>query len=154
MTLKEVMMQEVDYSRALLGASRYDFILKYGRDCVAQPLPKRYRRGMPRACFYNARRRALKSKVLRYAEGFGMMPAVPILIHHAWLVDRDDRVIDVTWNLPETHQYFGLVIEKEEQGRWLGENWGGSLLDDWKNHWKFFADYEQHVAVDRGISVH
>lgn len=64
-------------------------------------------------CFYNCQRLASYSGY-RYFEGYalGIIP-----VHHAWLVDGKDRIIDPTWILKEEEEesadYFGIEIPIE-----------------------------------------
>jgi hypothetical protein len=110
-----------------------EFLLRNGRKFVSQAKPRRYKMRTPKFCFYNSRRLVTRSRgALRYAEGYAASPEVPILIHHAWAVDSEDRVIDVTLQNYDTRvsrsattQYFGIVFPKEVWPRDGGE----SMLD-------------------------
>ncbi len=87
------------------------FIMAHGADHIAQRKPKAFRRGKPKYCFRNAAHLALEHDELRYVEGFGLRTDLfPIL--HAWCIDPDDRVIDITWTDPETCYYRGVVIAR------------------------------------------
>lgn len=72
-----------------------DFVAQFGTTCFPQELPKKYKKGKPRACFYNSMHLAV-SQGLIYVEGYASAGILPIL--HGWCVDPDDHemVIDVT----------------------------------------------------------
>jgi hypothetical protein len=114
----------------------HEFLLRNGKRFVSQPKPERYKMRQPKACFWNAARLAKRSRVLRYAEGYVASPDIPILIHHAWNVDREDRVVDVTlqdWKTGESRagnaQYFGIVFEAKHLPKE-----GGSMLDSGRGY--------------------
>jgi hypothetical protein len=98
----------------------HEFLLRNGKKFFSQPKPRRYKMRMAKFCFHNSRELVSRSKgKLRYAEGYIVSPDLPLLIHHAWCVDGEDRVIDVTLRDYQTGesragaaQYFGLVIPK------------------------------------------
>lgn len=110
-----------------------EFLLRNGRLFYSQPKPRRYKMRTPKYCFYNARMLAKRSHgALGYAEGYLASPGLPLLIHHAWCVDADHRVIDNTLqdrNTDEsrsaTAQYFGMVFPPEIWPKGGGE----SMLD-------------------------
>lgn len=75
-----------------------DFVLREGqsfeRFSERQP---RYQEGQWKMCFTNSFRLASRSRGrLRYVEGFALC-TTPIPIHHAWCIDEEDAVVDVTW---------------------------------------------------------
>ncbi|QBQ74829.1 hypothetical protein [Caudovirales GX15bay] len=96
-----------------LGVEAYRYVLEHGRDWEPSPLPDNYGRMRPRDCFLNATVLAHMHPALRYVEGFAMHPATPFPIHHAWVVDGEDRVIDPTWEQPEDCLYRGVVFSLE-----------------------------------------
>jgi hypothetical protein len=111
----------------------HEFLLRNGKRFVSQPKPKRYKMGIPKACFENTRALVSRSRGrLRYAEGYVASAELPLLILHAWAVDSKDRVIDTTLQDILTResrsaeaQYFGIVFPKE-----IWPKWGGlSVLD-------------------------
>lgn len=57
-------------------------------------------------CFKNSFHVSLEHGI-DYCEGFADA-GFGILIHHAWNVDQDGKVIDSTWDNPEDCQYFGI----------------------------------------------
>lgn len=106
------------------------FMLITGRAFYSQPLPKRYRRAQPKACFANAIALAKRSKgKLEYAEGYGHRDSLPLLVHHAWCVDAQDNVIDPTWTEPQACHYFGIVLSLAEWERETDRTGTLSALD-------------------------
>jgi hypothetical protein len=98
-----------------------EFIARVGITCAAQPLPRGYRRAPPKRCFENAatlvRRRP---DTLRYCEGYVSRPDVPLLIHHGWAIDAENRVIDPTLPDPADCAYVGLPLRFAE---YQAETW-------------------------------
>ena len=141
--IRDEITRERDSWRSLgAGYLLQEFILRHGQQFTAQHLPKRYKMRVPKNCFYNAQALARRSQrltrpaysfALRYVEGYVLSPNVPILIHHAWCVDRDDRVIDVTlqdWSTRESVaaecEFYGIVFERRF---WPSRRDGDSVLD-------------------------
>lgn len=67
---------------------------------------KRWWRSEARACFRNAALFALEHR-LPYIEGYAMS-IIPV--HHAWCLDHDGRVIEVTWKELGS-AYFGVRFQ-------------------------------------------
>lgn len=91
-----------------------DLVAKWGRDYRAQPLPGKYRRGLPKQCFDNARQLMYAHwGQLTYVEGYARLAEAPLPILHAWCVEvGSDLVIDPTSEnlidyvgIPFTRQY-------------------------------------------------
>lgn len=76
------------------------------------PAPFVGKLGKQGMCFQNAGELCLSSGGrLRYVEGLAMS-VIPV--HHAWCVDREDRVVDPTWRSPKVEverEYFGVAFE-------------------------------------------
>jgi len=102
--------QSVDPSNWL----KEEFVVRIGVACTAQPLPRSFRQGPPHECFDNAAKLARNGDGLRYCEGFAAHPKAMVPFHHAWTVDDDFRVIDVTLQQPETYAYLGVPFSQEE----------------------------------------
>lgn len=118
-----------------------DFVLREGQPFFERsPREDRYQRGMWKACFWNARRLAARSHGrLRYVEGFAMTK-IPIPCLHAWCIDDEDRVVDITWkgSISETEivgtAYWGVVFPIEfVKATQTQEN--GSMIDRWHEGW-------------------
>lgn len=90
-----------------LYRSYEELILDRGRHYDGAPRPKGMRKQQNKQCFRNTLRLCQIRPGLRYVEGYacGIIP-----VQHAWAIDEDDRVIDLTWDKPEEASYYGLVI--------------------------------------------
>lgn len=92
------------------------FVLRNGRECIAQRKPAGIRHGMPKQCFKNSTHLLLSRRAVdgdwRYTEGYAATHHIGLLVHHAWLTDAEGRVIDPTWPDSETAQYFGVLFDR------------------------------------------
>lgn len=93
-------------------------ILEAGNPYIGSWQGHRYTARPERRCYQNAARLMKTSRLgLRYCEGYAVRPDLAIPIHHAWCLDRDNRVIDVTWrNAAEAH-YLGVAFTRPEYAR-------------------------------------
>ena len=111
-------------------ASQADFILKHGRAFEWRALPHGVRLGLPRQCFRNAVRLALrKPRTYTYVEGYAINTWVsghPVA--HAWCVDQEGFVVDSTWD--EGADYFGVPFRVEYVKRMAGDRRDYSLIDN------------------------
>lgn len=84
-----------------------DLLLREGRwynDGRARKWPA----SLPKACFRNAALFAIMHR-LPYIEGYATF-VIPT--HHAWCLDHDGRVIEVTWKTLGT-DYFGVQLKPD-----------------------------------------
>lgn len=86
------------------------FVRRHGKVMPGSVLPSNILPGKKKQCFMNALNLAVEEG-FTYCEGFGVTPGCPILIHHAWCVDKSGRVVDNTWSDPEHSEYFGVSLE-------------------------------------------
>ncbi len=89
--------------------SPYQRLLAIGVEYSCLPSPIKVPRGKPKACFENAFWLAMeRPEELTYVEGFAlaMMP-----VHHAWVVDSENRVIDPTWK--GGSEYLGIPFDRD-----------------------------------------
>ena len=71
--------------------------------------PKGIKKGRDKQCFRNAYR-LMDRCGYRYVEGFVMACGIPI--HHAWVIDEKDNVIETTW--AEVGQaYYGIEFDEK-----------------------------------------
>lgn len=130
----------------------YDFLLRYGKLYGGEPLPRRYVRRMPKACFYNARELVIRAKGLTYCEGYAMRASLPLPIHHAWAV-KGETVIDPTWSDPEKCEYLGITFDRKYLKHSL--RYSGQLLT---HHETFRLDFlkelypEYEPVIEEAIS--
>ena len=94
-----------------LYASHAEFLLRHGRSFEWHPFPRRLRRGVPRQCYRNAARLALRSGRFVYVEGYAVAPKIGISIEHAWCIDAARRVVDPTWE--DGCDYFGVAFRTD-----------------------------------------
>lgn len=69
---------------------------------------------------------------VNYAEGYAVdRVGLPLPIQHAWVVDKDGRVIDPTWSDSSDNLYFGVVFRKDfvSQMITMASYWSGLLAD-------------------------
>ncbi len=62
-------------------------------------------------CFCNAFDLALDNPDLTYVEGYAKTGRQPEVLH-AWVVDKSNRVVDNTWDNPESNEYFGIPLDR------------------------------------------
>jgi hypothetical protein len=103
-------------------SSPHDLVAREGREYVAGEVPG-FLRSLPawepHRCFELSARAARDHPQLTYVEGF----AGDMTVHHAWLIDRHGRVIDMTWPLGPGAEYIGIAVETGSLSR--GINGGG-----------------------------
>lgn len=146
-----------------VGTGVEEFIRANGTLMTPHPLPtgmsltdvpKRYRL---KACFAVAFRVALSSGgKLRYAEGYALQISgdSPYLVHHAWCVDAENRVIDLAWGglaqLGIARAYLGIVFDLADKR--FAKLWCKSLIDDSEHNWPLWnepAPLPQGTTGDR-----
>lgn len=89
-------------------------VLEHGKFYEAQPCPKEYKPGaVPKLCFMNAYKLAQKYPELTYVEGYASLGFIDLPFEHAWCVDKAGKVIDPTWQDPETSVYFGIEFDDD-----------------------------------------
>lgn len=89
----------------------FDFFARHGREMFApEHLPPEYRewKGPMKQCFHNAANAAFHDRDLIYCEGYASS-IIPIL--HAWCLDPDGRVLELTWSTPG-QDYFGIPFRR------------------------------------------
>jgi len=131
MTNLRAYLQQMADNWAKLGAPALmeRFVLRNGDEFEGRKLPKGYRLGTPKECFYNAAMLVLDKPGLRYVEGYVWREGLPLAIHHAWVIDAKGRVIDNTLRDPERCQYMGVGYIRAELWNELQKNQYYGLLD-------------------------
>jgi len=153
------------------GRGMCSFVLSHGREWTPAPLQEKapIKRGIPKQCFSNSQ--AILVKLLRkgiekdytYVEGYASSGDLDFIfpVHHAWLVDRDGRVIDATWKKPEDSVYFGVpfrseyvfdLIEKTSKYHSLIDHFPSKweLLRNPANAEKAIINWDQDVVLSEG----
>lgn len=88
-------------------------------------------RGEKQQCFSNSQRLAIAHPELTYVEGYALN-VIPV--HHAWCVDPDGAVIDVTWERRDSNRYFGVPIRTRYIRKIsLQTGWWTALFDNWRS---------------------
>jgi hypothetical protein len=83
--------------------------------------------GYPKYCFANAAF-FMKTAKLRYFEGYCMSSKIEFPFHHAWCVDANDQVIEVTlapimkdWDIKD-YSYLGVEVSKTDYKKQTSKN--------------------------------
>jgi hypothetical protein len=77
-----------------------------------------FARKTPQACFSNSQELVLQRDGLRYVEGTAWQHGSPLgLIHHGWVINDDDQVIDTTWTDRKRAPriYRGIVVADRDE---------------------------------------
>ena len=99
----------------------YNWFLKNGVQFTAEDRDKEREKEIisvefldlkPKECYYNSIVLASLEKGLEYYDGYYMTETFPIPFEHAWAVDENGHVIDVTAYVAgiEVKEYFGIQI--------------------------------------------
>lgn len=119
------------------------FLLEHGR--FWQPAPRRadVKRGTIKHCFDNAYKLAMSRK-WRYVEGVAFSVLLPV--HHAWVIDDNNNVVDNTWKEVGT-SYLGVEfsIEYVREVRKRTNMW--PVLDNWKNRDIYAKKFASEVVT-------
>jgi hypothetical protein len=91
-----------------------DYLLEHGQGFTGRPLPRRYVRRQPKACYYNAWKLVRGSKTLRYVEGQCARIDLAIPIDHAWAIDAGGEIVDPTLADPGRCEYYGVIFDTAE----------------------------------------
>ena len=96
------------------------YLEKHGQEYTAAPKPKGIKKGVMKQCYMNATKLAISKRELTYVEGLAYTPKLgPMAVAHAWVVDKEGKVIDNTWDEPETCQYFGVPVPTSRLEMWM-----------------------------------
>lgn len=92
----------------------YAWMLKHGRAFAPEAnLPEGIKRGPAKQCYWNSTRIVLRQRSktprFRYCEGYAI-PKGLFPMQHGWLIDQEDRVVDVTWT--DAEEYFGVIVRR------------------------------------------
>lgn len=129
-------LQQIEkYSR---GKSIEGIVLKHGRlfDKPEVSRPKGIKRMIPNQCYKNAYDFCISNSGYRYVEGFIDSEIIPI--QHAWVIDKDDNVIELTFR-EAAAQYLGIIIPISVVNRIISETKVyGALNWTSKYMWNYF----------------
>lgn len=153
------------------GRGMCSFVLAHGREWRPAPLQERspIKRGVQKQCFANSQATLVKllGKGLEtdytYVEGYATSGDLdftfPVL--HAWLVDREGKVVDVTWKQPEASVYFGVPFRSEYIFNLIEDtSQYHSLIDHFPSKWALLREpataenaimnWDQDVVLSQG----
>ena len=120
------------------GNPMHRFLLDHGRDYPTGPHSFSMPRGKPQACYQNSTHLALDLPHLTYVEGYVTVYGVPI--NHAWCIDEEGVVVDVTIDraisgggTARIGEYFGVPFRADyvRKAAILNAHYG--LLDPYYN---------------------
>ena len=119
-TLRDVLAAQIEAFGAIGGSNLLGkIILKHG--IYGRGVRHSYLRGRMKECFSNAAHRALEGP-MHYVEGYAMRKGIGFPIHHAWNIDPDGEIIDVTWDDPWDCEYLGIKFTHDVLLRELLKN--------------------------------
>jgi len=125
------------------------FVLVHGVWSAPHPVPPGMWEGRPRCCFDNAIHVAILYD-LPYIEGYALLGLgeTAIALHHAWNLDPQGRVIDVTWRPTLGLAYVGVPFspERADEATW---EFDGTILEDYKRRYPLLREPWQGEAPDR-----
>ncbi len=111
------------------GNSVESYVLRHGRFCNPTPKPKEIKYGDVKECYSNATHLVWENPdKYTYFEGYAFPDFANIPIHHAWVVDRNNNVIDNTWKSVGA-AYFGVPVKLEDLNNVLFESGTFGFLD-------------------------
>lgn len=138
----------------------HSFLIKYGLEfkVIADDLP--FSRGEMKRCYANSAERAWANRDFYYVEGLACIEDYPVPLEHAWLVDRDGKVFDPTWE--DGVSYFGVpfrasfVREMAAYTGYYGILVNGSGYAPWLNNAvpesKFLQSIAQGVRFEKSTN--
>lgn len=133
------------------------FFQEHARFYTPAPKPRSIKRGPAKQCFWTCQEYVLdrpKTKLV-YVEGYGISgtmltrhPGGGFAMTHAWLVDPEGRVVDLTWPLSEHGAYYGVPFLRSYVLR-KGAELGGvcPLIDRMEDGFKLVRGLEQGGEV-------
>jgi hypothetical protein len=138
-----------------MGVLVGDFYLMLGQARRSRPLPKDVRAGQMKQCYMNAGRLATERPQFIYCEGYARRKGVPLAVHHAWCLDEEGYVLDLTWPYDEENEYLGVALHDRflleslsANGYWgiLSEHLPDSVV---KHHPRTYLHETCQPAADR-----
>jgi hypothetical protein len=118
-----------------MNKSKFDlWLAEHGRQYMIDEKTYAGRRMQMKQCFTNASRLVVHDRSLTYCEGYVSVYGVPI--HHAWVIDKNDKVRDPTLRedskIPKC-EYFGVAFTLEYVTKSMLINEVYGLLDGYYN---------------------
>lgn len=91
--------------------SYVDLILSEGTE-FTKIYPHKSELMNPKSCYYNCYTVALIDPEVFYCEGYAMPKDIQIAFEHAWLINKNFEVIEVTWDFSEV-EYYGVAFKSD-----------------------------------------
>ena len=108
-----------------------EFVLKHGKFLGGRSEKSdNYPKGTMKECFLNSFHLSLENKDLIYCEGYAM-GIIPVL--HAWCIDKDGHVIDVTWN--DGTEYIGVFFHIDYVKKVILKKQSYGIIDNFEMKW-------------------
>lgn len=113
----------ISYLKSFTAASRNknmpdvigELLISRGEAFSGESLPRRISRGTAKECFSNASLYLINNPIgHRYFEGYAVNRKLRLMLHHAWVVNEQGKVIDLTWDDAEDCLYFGVSLDQKE----------------------------------------
>jgi hypothetical protein len=105
----------------------HELVLRKGISFVQAE--KNIKKGPRHQCFASSAKLAIANADYTYVEGFTSGPNFPLPIHHAWVVDKNDRVLETTIKNHTDYQYIGVKIPTDKMIKELLRNETYGLFD-------------------------
>lgn len=105
-----------------------DFVLQHGSEMEAAPWSERFRKGQAKQCYSNSLTLSAQTGY-RYVEGYVVPEGISMPVLHAWNLNEDGRVIDVTLRTNGL-AYLGVVFSAGRMDDAV-QNGTGCILEDW-----------------------
>lgn len=120
-TIRQILEAEAEVFDSIGGGSSLirKMVLKHG--VSGSGVKHKHKRGKMGECFKNAAEAAIFER-FTYVEGFAARASLAIPIHHAWVLDAEGRVIDLTWKRAEECTYIGIPFTDTVLRRELMKN--------------------------------
>jgi len=109
-------------------SSTYDFVLKNGHSMKQISSDHGYKIGPQKNCYQNA-----VETSLAYVEGYAIHKA-PIPLMHAWNIDSQRRVVDVTWPNNSDAQYYGVILPRWYVLKIILSKKHYGVIDNWQQN--------------------
>lgn len=107
-----------------------DFVLQNGIQ-FTKFTKKNVKRGTMKECYRNAYLASLHNKTLVYVEGYAIPANVPLPLAHAWCVDMEGHIHEVTW--PEKGlDYFGVPFDFKYLTKAILKRKMYGIIDNWE----------------------
>jgi hypothetical protein len=119
-------------------------VLEYGKPMPSTVRrPKEFRKMAYKECYANSLHLIFENDKLTYCEGYAQH-IIPVA--HAWVLDENGNVIDVTWKADEVQEteYYGIPFAKPWLMEWIWKTGYYGILGN--------GDYSQlHELLKNGL---